>query len=148
MARTKIGIGSVLFFFVPLIGYLVYFSGAFSDVGVFPLYWEVSNMILWASVVLFVAGIINICWRIEGYAPIYKEPDGFVTRAVRGSNHTEEYFVRGKPGESLKAALVRDWPFKKRDSKAEWYAFDQLGNDVTESSLESIEGQPSIVFHE
>lgn len=105
-------------------------------------------MILWASIVLMLAGIINIFWRIEGYAPIVKEPDGFVTRAVRGSNHTEEYFVRGRSGESLKTALVRDWPFKKRDPNAEWHALDQLGNDVTESPLESIEGQPSIVFHE
>jgi hypothetical protein len=143
-----LGIGSVLLFVVPTAGFLLYFFGAFSYTGVFRIHWAVSNLILWTSVLFLIAGIINVCWRIEGYAPIYKESDGFVTRVVRVRDNMQEYYVRGRPIESLKVALVRDWPFKKKNSNAEWHALDQLGNDVTDSSLESIDGQTLIVFSE
>jgi hypothetical protein len=102
--------------------------------------------IFWFSVIVFIVSTANLVSKIPRYARWSIGYSGEIVRTAKIADSNKDYFIRGKENVPLKEVLDERWPFKEKDKGSKWYVVDELGNDVTNTPLGSIDGTVSIVF--
>jgi hypothetical protein len=104
------------------------------------------TLIFWFSVVAFIVSTAYLVSKIQRYARWSTGYSGEIVRTVKSAESGKEYFIRGKDSTPLKAVLHEEWPFKEKNRESKWYVTDELGNDVTNTPLGSIDGTANIIF--
>jgi hypothetical protein len=102
--------------------------------------------IFWFSVIAFIVSTANLVSKIPRYARWSIGYSGEIVRTAKIADSRKDYFIRGKEDASLKEVLHERWPFKEKDRETKWYVVDELGNDVSNASLGSIDGTVTVVF--
>ena len=75
------------------------------------------------------------------------DPDRDTVVRVLISDVTEkEYFVYGELDETVREAVLTDWPFKGKLKDDDWRVLDDRGNDVTDKMYMEVEGTLKVVF--
>ena len=57
-----------------------------------------------------------------------------------------EFFIYGKPSDSVREAVKREWPFPDKSKDSKWHVRDEQGGNVTDMKLSETEGTIEIVF--
>ncbi len=125
---------------------MLYIAGIFSSTGLIPLHYTVSNALFWASILFFLIAAFNISGRIERHASITDGFDGTISRAIRKEGEIREYFFKGLPTDTVRNALLKDWPLENHSPESDWQVVDEGGVKIDKKPLESIEGTSQIIF--
>ncbi len=68
----------------------------------------------------------------------YEPPDDEVARVLVYED--SEILVYGRPDQTLRDALLDDWPLDKSLKKDHWYVVDSAGTDVTDKTFLEFDG--------
>ena len=71
-----------------------------------------------------------------------------VTRVLVSDVSEKEYFVYGELDETVREAVLTDWPFKDNLKDDDWRVLDSRGNDVTDKMYTEVEGTLRVIFTE
>ena len=104
--------------------------------------------VFWFSVIAFIISSVNLVLRIPSHAGWSTGFSGEIVRTVKLASENKDYFIRGKEDTSIKKALLDDWPFSEQDPDSNWHVVDELGNDVTNNPLSSLDGIATIIIEE
>lgn len=102
--------------------------------------------VFWFSVFAFILSTANLVSKVPRHARWSTGYSGEVVRTVKKADSSTDYFIHGKDDTPLKVVLQKCWPFKENNRESKWYLVDELGNDVTNMPLGSINETVSIVF--
>jgi hypothetical protein len=71
----------------------------------------------------------------------YKERDPSVcSRVIRDGYDGAEFIITGDGEDTFGKACEANWQFQRVSSKSRWYIKDAKGNDVTDTSLATVDG--------
>jgi hypothetical protein len=102
--------------------------------------------LFWISVVFFIFVAANLASRFPRYAGWKMGYDGTVARTAKMAGSPREYFIKGGENQTVRSALLENWPFEDVDKDSNWHAESPEGNDVTDSVLKSIVDTVTVVF--
>lgn len=121
--------------------------GVVSPIGIIETTYEQYIWLFWISVVFFIVGTANLVARIPRHAKWSEGYTGIITRTVKIDGMQKDFFIKGTGSTPIKTVLVEDWPFEQ-DPDSKWHIIDNLGNDITNVSLDSIDGTAIVVFED
>jgi hypothetical protein len=120
--------------------------GYISPFGIIVVPYPQFTWVFWFSVIAFILSTANLVSKIPRYARWSIGYSGEIVRTAKIADSSKDYFIRGREEASLKEVLHERWPFEEKDRGTKWYVVDELGNDVTNASLGSVDGTVTIVF--
>jgi hypothetical protein len=140
------GIGALIFLIV-LIGTFIAASYiippllndmVFPDIGIpYPtLFLIIIGIVILVSISLMVSSGMFAGERVG-----FRERDpSLCTRVIRDGIDGKEVLISGSREITFGQACRSDWLFQNTDQKSKWFIKDDHGNDVTDQSLESVDG--------
>jgi hypothetical protein len=140
------GIGALIFLIV-LIGTFIAASYiippllndmVFPDIGIpYPtLFLIIIGIVILASIRLMVNGGMFVGERIG-----FRERNpSLCTKVIKDGIDGKDVLISGSREMTFGQACRSDWPFQSADQKSKWFIKDEHGNDVTDQSLESVDG--------
>ena len=141
------GIGAIVFIIVLITAFIVFLyvipplmeDIVLPDIGI-----PYSTLFLIFIGCAFVATIYGLVkgGRFKGrYNVRYKERDPSICRRViRDGYDGVEFIVSGHKEDTFEQVCRANWQFESTDLKSKWYIKDEKGNDVSDKSLESVDG--------
>jgi hypothetical protein len=120
-----------------------------------PLPWNPSLVIgfgILGFIVFIALGAVLMWFDTSWVTPLLRqqmpfEPDDdTVVRVVTSDDVKKEYFVYGKPEESVHDVIENDWPFKAKLKSKNWFVLDMNGSDVSNRIFLDVEGTLKVVF--
>ena len=100
------------------------------------LFFIVLGMIILAIIVVAVRGGLPV-----GSRSAYKDRDPSMrSRVIRDGPDGEEFIISDAKEETFGQACRKNWQFTSVNLKSKWFIKDAKGNDVTDRSLETIDG--------
>jgi hypothetical protein len=120
--------------------------GYISPLGIIVVSYPQFTMVFWISIIAFIISTANLVSKIPRYARWSLGYSGKIVRTVKSADSRKDYFIRGNDDTPLKEVLYERWPFEDKDRGSKWYVVDELGNDVTNMPLGSIDETVTVVF--
>ncbi len=148
MARFKISPLSLIAFTLSGVLLLMVQFGFISPIGWIVIPYSEFIWLFWISAILFIASTANLVVRIPSYTKWSEGYSGTITRTVRIAGKQKDYFIQGAGDAPIKAVLLDDWPFSEQDQNSKWHVVDNLGNDVTNAPLSSLEEIATVIIEE
>ncbi|TFG96657.1 hypothetical protein E4H12_10555 [Candidatus Thorarchaeota archaeon] len=148
MAKLKINPLSLILFSLSGILLLMVQLGVVSPGGLIDISLFQYTWVFWFTVVFFIIATANLVVRIPSHAKWSTGYSGTITRTVKIAGIPKDYFIKGAGGASIKKVLHDDWPFKEIDHNSNWHVVDELGNDVTNDPISSLDGIAIVVIDE
>jgi hypothetical protein len=146
LRKKKVNSASIVLFVLGSIFLLLVQLGFVSPSGLIRVTDIQYTWLFWISVVFFIVAAANLASRFPRYASWKTGYDGTVARTVKIAGDTREYFIRGAENETVRWALLENWPFEDVDKNANWHAESPEGNDVTDFLLKSIVDTVTVVL--
>jgi len=141
------GIGAVVFL-IALLGILLVAAYlisplmedlVFPDIGI--PYSTLFLIILGCIIVASIIGIAKSGLFHDRFAASYKEQDPSIyMRVIREGYDGAEFIITGDKEDTFAQACSANWQFVRINQKSKWFVKDEKGNDVTDRSLESVDG--------
>ena len=118
--------------------------GVISPIGLIVIPYSQYIWLFWFSVIFFIASVANLVVRIPAHTKWAMGYTGTIARTVKIAGKQKDYFIEGAGATPIKEVLLENWPFSDHDKDSKWYVVDELGNNVTNNPLSSLNG-PAIV---
>jgi len=140
------GIGAIIFIII-LLGVLYLGIGVIPplledmvlpDIGIpySTLFLIVLSVIIIAIIVVAVRGGLSV-----GSKSTYKDRDPSMrSRVIRDGPDGEEFIISDAKEETFGQACRKNWQFTSVNQNSKWFIKDEKGNDVTDRSLETVDG--------
>lgn len=90
----------------------------------------------------------NLVVRIPAHTKWAMGYTGTITRTVKIAGKPKDYFIKGAGDASIREVLLENWPFGEQDKDSKWYVVDELGNNVTNNPLSSLDGTATVTIQE
>ena len=119
-----------------------------SPSGIIVISYTQYTWLFWFSVLAFILSTANLVTRIPRHAKWSTGFSGEIVRTVKIAGKSKDYFIRGASDTPVKEVLLENWPFSEHDKKSTWHVVDELGNDVTSTPLNSLNGIATVVIDE
>lgn len=79
--------------------------------------------------------------KAKGGSSRYKAQDpSTCTRVIKDGHDGQEFIITGCREDTFAQACRENWYFKSVSRKSKWYINDERGNDVSDKSLQSVDG--------
>jgi len=102
------------------------------------LFFIVLGVIILAIIVVAVRGGGGLS---VGNRSVYKDRDASMrSRVIRDGPDGAEFIISDAKEETFGQACRKNWQFTSVNQNSKWFIKDEKGNDVTEKSLETIDG--------
>ena len=119
-----------------------------SPIGIIVISSTQYTWLFWFSVIAFILSTANLVTRIPRPAKWSTGFSGEIVRTVKIAGKNKDYFIQGSSDTSIRKALLENWPFSEHDKKSTWHVVDEIGNDVTNTPLNLLNGISTVVIDE
>ena len=148
MIKTKITPLSLIAITLSGVLVLMVQFGIISPIGLIVVSFSQFTWIFWFSVIFFIISAANLVVRIPAHTKWSTGYSGTIARTVKLANKQKDYFIRGAGDTPIKEAILENWPFHELDKDSNWHVVDDLGNDVTNNPLSSLNGTATVIIEE
>ena len=146
MVKTKINPLSLIAFTLSSVLLLMVQFGVISPIGLIVVPYSQFIWVFWISVVFFIVSMVNLVVRIPAHTKWATGYTGIIARTVKIAGKQKDYFIEGASDTTIKEVLLENWPFDDQDKDSKWYVVDELGTNITNNPLSSLDGTATVII--
>ena len=146
MVKTKINPLSLIAFTLSSVLLLMVQFGVISPVGLIVVPYSQFIWVFWISVVFFIISVANLVVRIPAHTKWTTGYTGTIARTVKIAGKQKDYFIEGASDTPIKEVLLENWPFDDQDKDSKWHVVDEIGTNITNNPLSSLDGTATVVI--